>query len=253
MFTREYRSQLRSELLEYAANDERITGAAITGSAAIDREDQWSDIDLAFGVADPDQVTAVLSDLTALMHHRYAALHHHDVRAGAWVYRVFFLPDTLQVDLAFVPRAEFRPLGPTFRLVSGEANSVKPFPLPVPKDLIGLAWLHALHARSCILRGKFWQAEYMISAVRDHVMGLACIRHELPSAQGRGMDLLPEPVTAQLLESFVRTLDLSELWRALGVVVRGLIVEVNHSDAEFSARIAANLIEISRPLPPGAA
>ena len=27
------------------------------------------------------------------------------------LYRVFFLPGTLQVDLAFVPRTEFRPLG----------------------------------------------------------------------------------------------------------------------------------------------
>jgi predicted nucleotidyltransferase len=33
------------------ANDSRIMGAALTGSAAGGREDRWSDIDLFFAVA----------------------------------------------------------------------------------------------------------------------------------------------------------------------------------------------------------
>ncbi len=245
MFTTEYRAQLRSELLEYARRDKRLSGAAITGSAAEDREDRWSDIDLAFGVVDPSHVLDVLSDFTAFMCDRHGALFHHDVRAGAWIYRVFFVPGTLQVDLAFVAQSEFRPLGPTFRLIFGEAKAASPFPPPVPNDIIGLAWLHALHARSCILRGNFWQAEYMISAVRDHVMTLACLRHGLPSAHGRGMDRLPESITGQLLTSLVRELDPDELWRALGVVVQGLVTEVNGVDGQFGIRVAPELSELS--------
>ncbi len=103
-FPAEYRGQLRSELLDYAANDKRLGGVAVTGSAAVGREDRWSDIDLAFGVTDPGQVGAVLSDFTRLMYDRHEALHHYDVSARAWIYRVFFLPGTLQVDLAFVPK-----------------------------------------------------------------------------------------------------------------------------------------------------
>src|SRR5262245_35802193 len=102
MFSAEYRAQLRSELLDCAANDKRLGGVAITGSAAIGRDDRWSDIDLAFGVTDSGEIDAVLSDFTRLMYDRHQALHHYDVRAGAWIYRVFFLPGTLQVDLAFV-------------------------------------------------------------------------------------------------------------------------------------------------------
>ena len=41
MFNSEERDRLRSDLLEYAAKDQRITGAAITGSAAAEREDRW--------------------------------------------------------------------------------------------------------------------------------------------------------------------------------------------------------------------
>ncbi len=173
---------LRTALLDYAAGDGRISGAAITGSAAAEREDPWSDIDLAFGVVDAVELPNVLSDWTAHMYDRHQALHHVDVKSGAWVYRVFLLSNTLQVDLAFVPAGEFRALAPTFRLMFGKANQPRHLPAPLPGEIIGLGWLYALHARSSIARGKGWQAEYMISGIRDHTLALACIRHVfLPS------------------------------------------------------------------------
>jgi hypothetical protein len=99
MFTPEQRASVRADLLEYAAKDYRVSGAAITGSAAIESEDKWSDIDLAFGLADAADQAAVLSDWTSYMYEKHLALHHLDVTAGAWIYRVFLLPGTLQVDL----------------------------------------------------------------------------------------------------------------------------------------------------------
>lgn len=72
MFPPEERSQLRSDLLQYAVNDTRIAGGAITGSAAVDGEDRWSDIDLAFGVADAAQLSSVLSDWTTFMYENIA-------------------------------------------------------------------------------------------------------------------------------------------------------------------------------------
>jgi hypothetical protein len=244
-FTVVARAQLKSDLLEFATRDPRLSGAAVTGSAAAGRDDRWSDIDLAFGVSGPARVGAVLSDFSDFMYAQ-GALHHHDVRAGSWTYRVFFLPGGLQVDLAFVEQSEFRPLGPAFKLVFGDAKSVQPFPSPNPTDIIGLAWLHALHARSCILRDKLWQAEYMVSAVRDHTLALACIRLGLPSAHGRGMDSLPEPITRPLLESMVGRLDSDELWRALDAVLQSLTSEVNHADPALGLRVSAELSGLSR-------
>ncbi|HEY3186845.1 MAG TPA: hypothetical protein VGJ70_05195 [Solirubrobacteraceae bacterium] len=49
-----------------------------------------------------------------------------------------------------------------------------------------MAWLYGLHARTSIVRGTLWQAEYMVSAARDHVLALAALRHGLPTAYGRG-------------------------------------------------------------------
>ena len=108
MFTPEERARLRSDLLERAASDHRISGAAITGSGAAGREDCWSDIDLAFGVAAGADLPAVLADWTKQMYDGHGAVHHLDVRAGSWLYRVFLLNSSLQVDLAFVPASEFR-------------------------------------------------------------------------------------------------------------------------------------------------
>jgi hypothetical protein len=245
MFTSEERAHLRSDLLEDAARDCRISGAAITGSRAIEQEDQWSDIDLAFGVVDAAEMTSVLSDWTARMYGRHLALHHLDVISGAWIYRVFLLPSTLQVDLAFVPGTEFRALAPTFRLMSGWANEPRHAPPPRPLDIIGLGWLYALHARSCIARQKLWQAEYMISGIRDHTFALACIRHHLPAVHGRGIDRLPADVTAQFEGSLVRELNVVELSRAFRAVMAALLSEIRSADSELAGRLQEALTHLT--------
>jgi hypothetical protein len=247
MFTSEERDRLRSDLLEYAAKDQRISGAAITGSAAAAREDRWSDVDLAFGVSDATELPNVLSDWTEHMHQQHLALHHFDVKSGAWTYRVFLLPSTLQVDLAFVSAAEFRALGPTFRLMFGVASKSRHAPPPSPGDIIGLAWLYALHARSCIARRNLWQAEYMISGIRDNALALACLRHGLPAVHGRGMDLLPIEVLAQFEGSFVRQLGIAELAQAFRVVIHGLLCEIRCVDEELARRLQAALIDLIDP------
>jgi hypothetical protein len=245
MFTPEERDSLRSSLLERAASDRRISGAAITGSVAAGREDRWSDIDLAFGVGDAGEMPDVLTDWTAHMYSQHHALDHFDVVSGAWVYRVFFLASTLQVDLAFVPATEFRALAPTFRLMFGKANDPRHIPAPPPSHIIGLGWLYALHARSCIARRKLWQAEYMISAIRDNALALACIRHGLPAVHGRGIDLLPGGVTAQFEGSLVRQLDGAELSRAFRVAIDGLLSEIRSVDEELAGRLQEALIDLT--------
>jgi hypothetical protein len=250
MFTPEERAGLRTSLLELAHNDQRITGAAITGSAAASRddhlrEDRWSDVDLAFGVHTAANLPSVLSDWTAHMYDRHGALHHLDMLFGAWTYRVFLLSNTLQVDLAFVVDTEFRALAPTFRLMFGTANEPRHAPPPEPAAIIGLAWLYALHARTCIARRKLWQAEYMISGVRDHALALASIRHGLSSVHGRGIDLLPHEVTAPFEDSLVRQLEPGELSRAFRVVMNGLVQEILKADQELAQRLQGVLTALS--------
>lgn len=245
MFTPEDRARLRSGLLEFARSDGRIAGAAVTGSAADSREDKWSDVDLAFGVAATADLPTVLADWTAHMYDRHHALHHVDVIAGAWTYRVFFLANTLQVDLAFVCETEFRALAPTFRLIFGKANEPRHPSTPQAGAIVGMAWLYALHARSSLARRRLWQAEYMISGVRDNALALACIRHGLPAAQGRGTDLLPAGVAAPFEDSLVRQIDTAELSRAFKAAIRGLLCEIKSTDAELATRVEAALTRLT--------
>jgi hypothetical protein len=237
MFTPEERTRLRSGLLEYAATDPRVSAAAITGSAAAEREDRWSDIDLAFAIGNAAELPNVLTDWTEHMYHLHSALHHTDIRSGEWIYRVFLLPNTLQVDLAFVSATEFRALAPTFRLVFGEAQESRHVSPQSAMGLVGLGWLYALHARSCLGRRNWWQAEYMISGIRDHALALACMRHGLPAVHGRGMDRLPREVSAPFEDSLVRHLDRAELSRAFRVVVHGLLSEIRSADEDLAGRL----------------
>jgi hypothetical protein len=248
MFRPEERAQLREELLRDAAEDRRIGGAALTGSAAAGREDQWSDVDLAFGVAEGSDLEEVLADWTARMYDRHQAVHHVDVRAGAWVYRVFLRRDTMQVDLAFVSAAEFRALGPSFRMVSGTAREARHTPRPDAAWLIGMAWLYALHARSALARRKLWQAEYMISGLRDHALALACVRHGLPAAHGRGMDQLPAEVTAPFGNTLVGRLDAVEMASAFRAAVAVLLREIEAADPALARRLQDTLVRLAQPV-----
>ena len=245
MFTPADRDALRDTLIDVARHDARITGVALTGSSAIDAEDRWSDIDLAFGVAASANRGELIADWTARMYDAHDAVHHTDMSAGGALFRVFLLRDTLQVDLAFWPESEFGAIAPTFRLVSGTAKDRPTPPGPAIEPLIGMAWLYALHARSSIARGKVWQAEYMISGVRDQVLALACVRHGVPAVQGRGMDLLPPGVSSVMTEALVRSLDRVELRRALRAACVLLLSETRLADAELAHRLSATILELA--------
>jgi hypothetical protein len=91
---------------------------------------------------------------------------------------------------SMTPAALFRPAGPRFRLLFGETaagDSGVPTS-PAARDLFGWGVIYALHARACIERGRLWQAEHYVGAVRDHALSLACLRQKLPAVQARGYD-----------------------------------------------------------------
>jgi hypothetical protein len=245
MFTPGERDRLRDALVAAARADERITGAALFGSAALGAEDRWSDIDLALGVAPGADLAATTADWTELMYAGHGAVAHLDIAPRATVYRVFLLASSLQVDIAFAPGAAFGATAPTFRLLFGTEHQQPPTGPPDAAELIGLGWLYGLHARSSLARGRVWQAEYMISGVRDHVLALVCLRCGVPAVQGRGLDLLPPEVTAPIAAALVRSLDPGELARAFGVAVGALLAEVGHVDADLARRLAGPLRELT--------
>ena len=217
MFTVEQRDALRERVLTLADQDRRIVAGAAVGSLAVGGGDRFSDLDLTFAVADSVPVGEVLDDWTRTLSDELAAVQLVDVERAPTIYRVFLLPDALQFDLSLTPAARFAAAGPRFRLLFGEttAGQDRAPKQPASADLFGWGVVYGLHARACIERGRVWQAEHYIGAVRDHALSLACLRRGLPAVQARGYDDLPAEVLAGFDGMRVGSLDPERLRSAL--------------------------------------
>jgi hypothetical protein len=245
VFTVEQRDAVRERLLRLAAEDERAVAGAAVGSLAVDGGDRFSDLDLTFGIADDVPVADVLDDWTRTLVDELDAVHLADLERGPTTYRVFLLPDALQFDLSMTPAARFRPAGPRFRLLfgatAGGAEAPKP---PVAEDLFGWGVIYALHARACIERGRVWQAEHYVGAVRDHALSLACLRQGLPAVQARGYDDLSADALARFEDAHVGAVEPGALRAALAASVLALTREGSEAHLPHADTVAQRLAEL---------
>ena len=226
--------------MHLAASDARVVAGAVVGSLAVGEGDRWSDLDLTFGVADDVPVEEVLEDWTRKLVEDFDAAHLFDLPSGASIYRVFLLPGCLQFDLSFTPASQFGAVGPTFRLLFGSSVERPQFSPPSAHELFGYAVHHALRARFCIERGRYWEAEFWISSTRDYALSLACLHHGLPTEYGRGFDALPPEMREPFQETLVTSLERDELLRALGVTIEGLLHQVDEVQ-ELAAKVEPQL------------
>lgn len=246
MFTVEERDRVRDRVLELASSDARIVAGAAVGSLACDGGDRWSDLDLTFSVSDGVSLAAVLADWTQSLRDEFDAVQLFDLPSGATIYRVFLLPGCLQFDLSFTTASEFGAGGPKFRLLFGSAVEKPHAEPPSAQELFGYAVHHALRARFSIERGRYWNAEYWISGVRDYALSLACRRLDLPARYGRGFDDLPAEVRDAFKDSLVHSLERDELLRALGSAIAGLLREAEEV-RDIAAEVELQLHELTVP------
>ena len=241
IFTPEERERLRGELVWAAQNDPNLCGAAHTGSAASERLDRWSDIDLALCLKPTAPHDEVVAAWTERLYQRHEAVAHMDVMLGPTLFRVFLLKNTLQVDVAFWRAEDFAPIGPNFKLIFGDTKPPSLSPPPNPQALIGMAWLYALHVRSSLARGRNLQTEYMLSGMRNHVCELACLRCGVIAQQGRGLDDLPASEKETAATCLPQSLERAELQRAFQATMQALLKEIRHVDSALESRLSAPL------------
>jgi hypothetical protein len=243
MFTASRRDSVRQRVLEMAKSDPRVTGGALTGSTAFSAGDDWSDIDIAFGIAEGIPLETVLQDWTRALDLEFCVLAYFDLPSGPSIYRVFLLSDGLEVDVAVSPEMQFGARGPNFHALFGTSHQLEATTQPDASYLIGLSWHHVLHARSSIERHKPWRAAYWISEIRNHTLALACIRLGENAYHGRGFDLLPAAITDPLAGALVRSLHEQELRRALAVATTCLLSELEVWDPALCMRLKPVLQE----------
>ncbi|HEX6700458.1 MAG TPA: hypothetical protein VF101_06970 [Gaiellaceae bacterium] len=256
MFTVEQRDALRERLLRLAEEDARVVAGAAVGSLAVGGGDRFSDLDLTFGVADHVPVADVLGDWTRTLLDELDAVHLVDLESGSTTYRVFLLPDALQFDLSMTPASQFRPAGPKFQLLFGEtaadesassrARAAGTIFIGTPataEDLFGWGVIYALHARACIERGRVWQAEHYVGALRDHALSLACLREGLIAVQARGYDDLSTETLARF-EGTHAGISPETLRAALAASVRALMHEGVEARLPHADIVAKRLAEL---------
>jgi hypothetical protein len=248
VFTVEQRDALREHVLRLADEDERVVAGAAVGSLALDSGDRFSDLDLTFAVTDDVGIADVLEDWTRKFVAELAAVHLADLERGPTTYRVFLLPHALQFDLSLTPAAQFRPAGPRFRLLFGETAPGEPkfATPPLAHDLFGWGVIYALHARVCIERGRNWQAEHYVGAVRDHALSLACLREGLPAVQARGYDDLPAEILARFDDTHIGALEPVALRAALAASVLALTRAGTEAELAHADAVAHRLDELTR-------
>ncbi|HST06370.1 MAG TPA: hypothetical protein VLQ48_16785 [Chloroflexia bacterium] len=237
MFSEEQRNQVRDCVLNMARSDPRVTAGALTGSAAASREDEWSDVDVAFGIAEGHSVAAVLDDWTRELERELGVLHYWDLPSGSSIYRVFLLPTGMEIDIGVTPGQDFGARGPAFRKLFGTTGEPLPSTPPDAQHIVGLGWHHIFHARSSIERGKLWRAEYWIGQVREKTLTLACLRFGKDAYHGRGIDSLPDAVKVPLEGTLVCALEVGELRRCLRVATLCFISELDALDPELFGRL----------------
>ena len=248
--TPERREAISAQLLERARRDTQVVGAAITGSIARGAADRWSDIDLYLGVAADADLGAVLAQWSDFAYGELRALHHFDLHAGGVIYRAFLLAELVEVELAFARPGEFGPHGDgEFAVVFGTALPRRSSPPLDTEHVIGRSWHHVLHARNAIERGKLWEAEYWISAIRDNTLTLAAARLGLPTHYAKGADALPAQLKSALEDALVGALRPDELRRALAVAASALTAELRRSSASAAAVLAGPLEALAGQLP----
>jgi hypothetical protein len=215
VFTPQERDRVHKQILAWAGDDARVVAGAVVGSLAHQPGDRFSDIDLTFGVRNDCPISDVLEDWSRKLIADFEAVRLFDLPAGGALYRVFLLPGCLQLDLSFAPASTFGAMGPQFRLLFGAAVD-KPFPPPPDvQQLFGYGVHHAVRARVCIERTRYWQAEYWISGVRDQALTMACVRLGVPSDYGRGFDRLPDVIRTAAVGALVHSIDRADLLQAL--------------------------------------
>jgi hypothetical protein len=256
VFTVEQRNALRERMLQLAEEDERVVAGAAVGSLAVGSGDRFSDLDLTFGIADGMPLANVLDDWTRTLAKELDAVRVADLQAGPTTYRVFLLPEALQFDLSMTPAAEFRPAGPKFQLLFGQTAADEPEARPrspgslfiltpaVAGDIFGWGVIYALHARACIERGRVWQAEHYVDAVRDHALSLACLQRGLPAVQARGYDELPPETLAGFDRTHVASVEPDALRRALAASAFALLNEGAEADLPDADVVAERLAEL---------
>jgi len=179
MFTPAYRKIIRDKIIQKIKDDENITSAAVIGSYARNEVDDYSDIDLTFGISKEVSQRNILTRYKTFIQTEFDGVFLFDLQQDETVYGVFLLPGCLQVDLSFTPQASFGPRAHPFVLLFGNQQAYKTASPHEPiEDKFGLIVHHLLRTKVCIERNQFDKAQEWLVQSEKHLLELNSITRD---------------------------------------------------------------------------
>lgn len=230
MYSKEERDEIQNSIIALAQKDNRIKDCAIVGSESIGKHDKWSDIDLTFGIDDETEISQILSEWNAIMFANFNANVLFDVEYKESIYRVYLLPNALQVDLSFTPTQNFGAITNAFKLIFGKANHRQHKPEPELSSILGYSILYALKSRCAIEREKYWQAIFYLDKFRENIMTMKCISLHLNPFDGRSFDELPNSFLNKITTGLTGELNRDTLKNSLRSFTKILIQEIKQDN-----------------------
>lgn len=117
----------------------------------------------------------------------------------------------------------------------------------VAGDIFGRGAISAIRARTCIERGRVWQAEHHVGAVARPPAFAFLLREGLPAVQARGYDDLSAETLGRFRDAHTCTVDLGSLRAALAGSVLALMREGAQARLPNADAIAERLAELGSP------
>ena len=227
LYTPEERDRIARQLTELLTTDERIARAELSGSGVNGYTDRWSDIDVTVTVGEGVDQQKVADDWIERVYEALPVVHHFAVSFGEEHVRGFLLENLLEIDIGFRPAAA----------ADGE------WPGPDSAIEAGFAWHDVLHAAVAVARGRPWQAQYYVGAMRWRTLALATDRLGLMFSEFKGVDDLPAELRAALADTLPRSLEPDELLRVLRAAMDAFLDELRQTQPQLADRLAAPLAE----------
>lgn len=230
MYPKKTRIEVQKQIIDFAKSDSNIIDCAIVGSESVGNDDKWSDVDLTFGYENDADVNQILRDWSKMMLEVFDANKLFDLSYKESLYRVFLLPNALQVDLSFTPSEHFGAITDNFKLIFGNQRKREFKSLPEINSIAGYTILFALKTRTSTEREKYWQAEYYLSKCRENIMILKCLKENLNSFDGRSFDELPPRFLQQIQNTLIDEPTKQNLENGLKSTIQILIEELSTVD-----------------------
>jgi predicted nucleotidyltransferase len=248
-YTADDRASIQTALVERFARDERIEGVLVVGSGAEGFADEYSDLDLAV-ILRTGEPAAFALEWAGRVGGELPVVHRFGDDRGDADYVVgLLLENFLEVDIGFLRLDQMAERGMPCAVAfdrTGEVErrqrSLKPASgdsQQAYRDVVDGIWHWITKCRVAIARDHVLLALADLDEVRAGILRVAAIRRGI--GHRKRFDELPEDVRERVEESLPRSLDPSELTRALAAAAHAFFAEARPLEKDLGLGIAARL------------